>query len=593
VNLALIGNCNYQALIDDCARVQWLCWPRFDSSFVFGGLLDDTRGGEFSIAPRSDSFTSSQSYLPNTNVLRTEFHAPTGSFEVIDFAPRFKQYDRFFKPNMLVRRVRPLTDKPVVRVTCRPTYDYGRLEPTRWRSSNHIQWHVPDANLRLTTDLPLSYIEESRPIVLDDTAYLVLTWGPPLEASLAETCENFLGRTKKYWETWVRHGRLPDRFQEEVVRSALVLKLHQYEDTGAITAATTTSLPEHDGAGRNWDYRFCWLRDACFTLGALRRLGQFEEMEAFVKYLTNIGENMERQGGALQPVYGISGEKTLTEITLDHLAGYRGNQPVRAGNAAYAQRQHDVYGEMLAAISPMFLDLRFNGTPGSRSSDIIHRMLAHVETTLEEPDAGLWEKRDEPRVHAFTLLMHWAGAKSAARIGRHLNDVALSQTAHDLEVRARALIEERCWREDAGFYADATDGDNADASLFMLINTGFLSPDHPHAARHVDELARRLACKDSDHLFYRYLHHDGIGETVSTFTVCGYWYAEALARLGRLEQAEEMFTKLLAHSNHVGLLAEDIDPRTGAQWGNFPQTYSHVGVINTAFAICPDDLAIL
>ncbi len=582
VNLALIGNCSYQALIDDRARVKWLCWPRFDSSFLFGELLDRERGGEFSIAPRDEEFETAQEYLPNTNIIKTHFHSPRGDFEVLDFAPRFRQYGRFFKPTMLVRRIRRKAGRPVIRVTCNPVYDYGRVVPRREAASNHIRWQLPDAQLRLTTNASLSYIHEARPFILEDDVYLVLTWGQPLEAPLVETCDNFYRRTRDYWETWVKHGALPDEFQAEVIRSALVLKLHQFEDTGAITAATTTSLPEHPGSGRNWDYRYCWLRDACFTLGALRRLGQFEEMEKFVSYLTNIAESSD---GRLQPVYGISGESNLEEVTLDHLDGYEGNKPVRAGNAAFRQKQHDVYGEMIAAIAPLFLDLRFRDVAGTRTTELLHHLLSRIDATMMEPDVGPWEKRADSRLHTFSLLMHWTGARAAALVGERHGDRELTDTAEVLARRASDLIDSRCWREQLGFYADAADTNEADGSLLMMVNLGLLGADHPRAESHVLETAKRLAARP--HLLYRYIHNDGIGDTKATFTVCGFWYAEALAKLGRTDQAREVFDALVSHANHVGLLSEDIDPDTGALWGNFPQTYSHVGLINAAFAISP------
>lgn len=582
MKLALIGNCSYQALIDDSGAVVWLCWPRFDSSFVFGPLLDSQRGGQFSVRPAVGAFETMQAYLPNTNILRTVFNSESGSFELLDLAPRFKQYERFYKPTMLVRRIQRLSGDPVVRIHCRPVYDYGRLEPDSFLASNHIEWKVPGAQLRLTTNVPLSYIREAREFLLERDAYVVMTWGAPLEAPLAETCESFLGRTRRYWEGWVKHTSLPGRFQSEVLRSALALKLHQYEDTGAITAATTTSLPEYPGSGRNWDYRYCWLRDAYFTLRAMRRLGHFEEMEAFVAFLKNLAEASPEH---LQPVYGISGERDLHERVLVHLSGYRGERPVRAGNAAFSQLQNDVYGEMIAAIAPIFLDIRFEDQLTRRSDRLVRRLLDRIAATLEMPDAGIWELRDDTRLHTFSLLMHWVGARVAARIGARLGDAELEGRARGIAARSRAVIEERCWRPVLGYYADSVATDNADASLLMMMNLGFLGEGHQRAEQHVQSLSKRLSV--NGHLMQRYRHHDGIGETHATFTVCGFWHAEALARLGRRNEAERVMEELLVYANPVGLLSEDIDPRSGEAWGNFPQTYSHVGLINAAFAISP------
>jgi GH15 family glucan-1,4-alpha-glucosidase len=582
MDLALIGNCSFQALIDTRARVRWLCWPRFDSSFVFGSLLDEERGGAFEIVPATEVLESEQEYLPNTNVLRTRFHCDDGVFDVIDFAPRFIQYERSFKPTMLVRIIRPVEGKPRVAVRCEPVYRYGDLVPRSHIASNHIQWEVPEASLRLTTDVARAYIDESRPFVLEETAYVVLTWGEPLEAPLAETCESFLGRTRRYWEKWVKHCALPTRFQSRVIRSALTLKLHQFEDTGAITAATTTSIPEYPGSGRTWDYRYCWLRDAYFTLMAMRRLNHFEEMEGFVRYLANLAATSDR----LQPVYGISGESELTERIHERLAGYDGEGPVRIGNAAYEQVQNDVYGEMLAAIAPLFLDLRFVGQR-TYGSDLVDDLLSRIEETMELPDAGLWEIRDEPKVHTFSLLMHWFGARVGMHVGQAIHDEALVDKAKALEKRARALLDGECYRAEDGYFADATTTDNADAALLMMINLGFLGKDDPRASSHLQVLAERLRIEGS--LFHRYVHHDGIGDTHATFTVCSFWYAEALARMGRYDEAEKSLAELCELANHVGLFSEDIDPATRGQLGNFPQTYSHVGLINAAFAVSRQD----
>lgn len=578
MDLALIGNCGYQALLDAHGRVVWLCWPRFDSSFVFGSLLDEERGGVFAIQP-AGTYTSSAEYESHSNVLRTTFEAEDGAFELVDFAPRFFEHERSFKPRMLVRRLRVLRGAPRIRIRCVPTADYGQVRPQPTLGSNHMQWTIGRDALRLTTDAPIDYVASERSFILDRDVDCCLTWGSPLEAPLRETCDRFLRRTQQYWERWVKHCVLPSEFQEEVIRSALALKLHQYEDTGAITAAATTSLPEHPGSGRNWDYRFCWIRDSAFTVGALRRLGQFEEMEGFITYLRNIVARCADGDGSVQPVYGLGGEAKLEEQVLTHLSGNDGAGTVRVGNAAYAQVQHDVYGEMLAALAPAYLDSRFRRIPGL---PLVHRLADTLAAVLEAPDVGLWEKRDAPRLHTFTLLLHWVGAKICVEIARAHGDTGLEAQAAGLRDRASTLIE-RAWRPELGYFADAIDSDEPDASLLMMVNLGYLGPDDPRASRHVDGIASAL--RAGPNLLYRYKHDDGLGDTVAAFTVCGFWHAEALARLGRTEDARAVFNGLLGHTNRFGLLSEDVDPKTGALWGNFPQTYSHVGIINTAFAL--------
>ena len=580
LDLGIIGNCQYSALINKSASVVWLCWPRFDSSSVFGSLIDETQGGEFSIQPDRD-FTSTQNYIRNTNILRTVFETAGGSFEVIDFAPRFQNFGRLFHPNMLIRMVRPMSGDPLIKVNCDPRYDYGRSVPKAYWGSNHIQYEGLPDTLRLTTNAPLTYINEQRPFVLSRPLYFVMTWGNPLEAPLKETCENFFEHTKTYWQTWVKHCAIPDRYQDEVIRSALVLKLHQYQDTGAITAATTTSIPEYDGSGRNWDYRYCWLRDAYFTLSAFRHLGQFQEMESFVEYLRNIAENSGTS--RLQPVYRISGDGKITEEILDHLSGYRNNKPVRIGNQAFEHVQNDIYGEMILAISPLFLDRRFNLEDVSPPKLLLEKLLRLIESHMEEKDAGLWEYRNAEDVHTFSLLMHWSGSKTAAEIGKRIGDANLVSLSQKLENQAKKIIDSRCWSKKLGAYTEAAGSEYLDASLFSMINMGFLEKDHPHAESHLRALEKKLKTKGD--LVHRYVHDDDFGAPKTTFTICSFWYAEALARMGRGDEACRVFEGIVKHTNHLGLLSEDIHPETSELWGNYPQTYSHVGLINAAFQL--------
>jgi GH15 family glucan-1,4-alpha-glucosidase len=567
VDLALIGNGRYQALIDSDARVRWLCWPRFDSSFVFGGLLDDARGGSFGVHPASPSSTSEQAYLPRTNVLRTTFHASDGSFEVLDVAPRFDDGGKVVSSNALLRVVRPLSGAPRMRVHCQPSTN-GRGLPAPKHGEAGLSWQLGAVDLVLETDAPLDRVVTGGYFLLDQPFYFLLREGEPIEGTPTQLLE----RTVRHWERWCDAMQLPGVFDEAVTRSALTLALHQYEPTGAITAATTTSIPEYPGSGRTWDYRYCWLRDAYFTLLALERLGHHRPTEQFVEFLGRIAD---ASPDGLQPLFGIGGEQRIEEQVLSRLAGYRGDGPVRIGNAAYQQEQHDVYGEAVGALELL-----------SATSEVplalLSRLLDDIERTIELPDAGLWEIRDQPKLHTFSLLMHWYGATAAARIANAAAAYAVESRAQRLATRARVLIEQRCWRE-PGYYADAATTDHADAALLMMINLGYLLPGDSRAHRHVDHLVAKLSIGDG--LMSRYLHHDGIGETHATFTVCGFWLVEALAKLGRRDEAEARMRKLLSYANHVGLFSEDIDPKSGAQLGNFPQTYSHAGLVNAAFAL--------
>jgi GH15 family glucan-1,4-alpha-glucosidase len=560
--------------------VEWLCWPRPDSSFVFGGLLDRERGGAFTVAPCEPERVE-QEYIRNTNVIRTVFSGRRGSFELIDFAPRFLQYDRPFKPQMLVRILRPLSGDPRVTVRCRPTWDYGRGEVSAWRASNHLEYTGLPAPLRLTTNIPLAYVEEERPFLLDRSHHLVLTYGEPLEAGLEETAERFLERTLAYWRHWVKQTRVPRDYQREVIRSALVLKLHQYEDTGALLAATTTSLPEHPGSGRTWDYRFCWLRDAYFSLNAFERLGHSAEMERFLVFLRNLAED---GAGTLQPAYTITGGSEAEEEILDHLAGFEGDGPVRIGNQAFQHVQNDVYGEMILAVSRLVLDERFHDpvtTP--QTVRLVRELLDQIERRLEEPDAGLWELRGVRRLHTFTLLLHWAGATYAAEIGESEGIPDFARRARNVAERARTVIEERCWDPVAGALTQAAGETQMDAAMLLALHFGFLAADDPRAATHVDAIRSDLALECG--LLRRYRVQDDFGLPEAAFTVCSFWLVEALAILGRHEEAKELFDRLLELHNGLGLYSEDILPASLRQSGNFPQTYSHVGLINAAFRV--------
>ena len=578
--LALIGNCSFNALVSR-GSVEWLCWPRPDSSFVFGPLLDRERGGAFVIESPDPVESLTQAYLENTNVVRTVFSGRRGSFELIDFAPRFLLHDRSFKPLMVVRILRPLSGDPRVRIRCRPTWHYGETVASGWLASNHIQFTGLPAPLRLTTNVPLSYVEEERPFLLEGSKHLVLTFGEPLEAGLEETAERFLERTLDYWRQWVKRTRIPRDYQDEVIRSALVLKLHQYEDTGALLAATTTSLPEHPGSQRTWDYRYCWLRDAYFTLNALERLGHSNEMELFLVYLRNLADG---GAGALQPVYTITGGREADERLLPHLAGFQGDGPVRVGNQAFQHVQNDVYGEMILAVSRLVLDRRFYGLESTpQTMRLVRDLLDQIDRRLEEPDAGLWELRGVRRLHAFTLLTHWAGATQTVEIGETMGLADLTEKARGVAARARALLEERCWSAERGVFTQAAGEPQLDAAMLLALHFGFLTADDPRAATHVDAIRNELRADGG--LLQRYTVADDFGSPQAAFTVCTFWLVEALAILGRHDEACELFEKLLALDNGLGLFSEDILPATLAQSGNFPQTYSHVGLINAAFRL--------
>ena len=579
--LGVIGNCSYLSLIDEKACIQWLCLPKFDSSFIFGNLLDTNLGGEFSILPANHQYQTKQYYFENTNILCTEFHLSNDtSYRVIDFAPRFMQNYRYYKPSMLIRKIEPLKGIVSLKITCQPVYDYGKTKLSKVKGSNHIHYFGAPEELRLTTNASLSYIENNQEFVLSEPKYLALTYGLPLEAPLEYTCENFLTRTKQYWRQWATTTNLSSFHQEKVIRSALLLKILQYEDTGAIIAAPTTSLPESPGSTRNWDYRYCWLRDAYYIINAFNNIGHFEEMTKYFHYIENIiyKEDFNR----IQPLYAIDTASKITERELEHLEGYKSNKPVRIGNQAHEHIQNDVYGQILLTLLPLYIDRRFISSDRIRSINIIEFALAKIEETMVEKDAGIWEFRNRRQIHCYTLLFHWAGSSAAYKIATFLNNKKLQSKALKLKSLSASYIEQ-CKLPNKNVYAQAINSPHLDASTLQLITMNYLDPKSAIAKEHLQSVEQEL--KSQDGLFYRYKHQDDFGKPDTTFLICAYWYIEALACTNRIQEAIQYFEQLNQYTNHLSLHSEDIEVKTKSQWGNFPQAYSHVGLINAAYRI--------
>ncbi len=436
--------------------------------------------------------------------------------------------------------------------------------------------------MRLTTNVPLTYVEDERPFLLEHDRHLVLTWGEPLEAGLEETAERFLERTLDYWRRWVKGTRVPRDYQREVVRSALALKLHQYEDTGALLAATTTSLPEHPGSGRTWDYRFCWLRDAYFTLNALERLGHSEEMEHFLEYLRNLCRGARRRAPARVPDQrrlGGDGARARTTSPATTATGRCGSETRRSSTSRTTST-----ARWCSRVSRLFLDARFVGeVPQHTAVEMVQGLVDQMDARLEEPDAGLWEFRGKTRLHSFSVLMHWAGSRRAVEVAEALEAPELAAHAKSVEERARELLETRCWNEEVGALTQVAGEPQLDAAMLLAIHLGYFEPDDPRASRHVDAIRASLSVDGG--LLRRYTVQDDFGHMEAAFTVCTFWLVEALALIGRTDEARELFDRLLSLDNGLGLYSEDILPDTLEQTGNFPQTYSHVGLINAAFRL--------
>jgi len=414
-DLGLVGNCQFSALIENTGAVVWCCLPRFDSEPVFSSLLDERDGGRFLVGA-ADGSRGSQSYLDNSNVLETVFRTADGTFRVLDFAPRFQQHERMFRPTQLFRIAEPPDGAPRIRVACEPRLGWSKAPPPVIQGSNHLQFDGFASPLRLTTDIPPSCLG-GQPFALTERRHLALTWGAPIEEPLPDLSERFLHGTTQYWRRWVKHCNIPPMFQQEVIRSALTLKLHCFDDTGAIIAAMTTSIPEAAGSGRTWDYRYCWLRDAYYALEAFWLLGHFEERENFTVFLLNVaGDHPDL---ALAPLYRVDGGRDLDEHILEHWPGFNGDGPVRIGNAA-AQTQHDIFGEMVLALAPVFFDDRFSAERTPAALALLERLARKAIALAGTPDAGIWEHRTHAQPRTFSSLMSWAAAdRMAALAARH------------------------------------------------------------------------------------------------------------------------------------------------------------------------------
>ncbi len=583
LNLGLIGNCSYGALIDERAEVTWCCMPRFDSDAVFCSLLrgeEEPESGFWRIE-LLDLARTEQRYIENTAILVTTLYDQHGgAVEITDFAPRFKHYERTFRPVMLIRRLRPLAGSPRIRVRLRPSFDYGAATPLVTHGSNHIRYVGPDQVLRLTTDASITYLRDEVPFFLEEELTMVLGPDETLNQSVPELGRRYLEETENYWRDWVRFLAVPFEWQDAVIRAAITLKLNAYEDTGAIIAAMTTSIPEAPDSTRNWDYRYCWFRDAYFVVNALNRLGATKTMEDYLSYIINLAANAGE--GELHPVYRINGRCDLEESTLPQLSGYRGMGPVRLGNQAYLQKQNDIYGAVVLAAAHVFFDLRIRGTGDVTLFRRLEALGERAVRLYNTPDAGIWEFRGTERIHTFSVLMCWAACKVLARIADRLElPERTSYWARHAIAIAKA-IHEQAWDEQRQAYMASFGGKDLDASLLLMVELGFLRPDDARFQGTVAAIEKQL--KRGDFLF-RYIQEDDFGRPENAFTTCTFWYIDALAAMGRREEARELFQVLLDARNPLGLLSEDVDPNTRELWGNFPQTYCMVGLIHSAMRL--------
>ena len=583
LDLAPVGNCGIASLIDRQGRHVWSCAPRYDSDPVFSALLSgrdpgDLETGGLWAVDMAGMVEARQEYLRNTPILRTELTDNRGcSLEIIDFAPRYRRSGRIYRPTALIRLIRPLKGAPLITLRLRPMSDWGAQRAERTWGSNHIRYLCKDLTLRLTTNCPVSHILTERTFRLEEPLSLFLGPDEPFDGDLAATLQRMQDETCRYWREWVRTLSLPVEWQEAVIRAAITLKLCAYEETGAIIAAFTTSIPEHADSGRNWDYRYCWVRDAYYVVQALNRLGAVDILENFLSFLRNLADLA--PGGRVQPVYGVGLEPVLTERIIETLPGYRGMGPVRAGNQAHEHDQHDVYGQIVLSSVQAFFDQRLLRPSGLDDFRSLEKIGDRAYALSDQPDAGLWEFRTRSAVHVYSSMMCWAACDRLAYAAEALGLSDRKALWSDRAAEIRGLIESRAYNSRLGRYAASFDGEELDASLLQMADLRFLTADDPRYQATFAAIEEEL--RRGPYLL-RYAVPDDFGAPQTAFNFCTFWFIEALYLAGRADEAHELFDQMLSRRTHAGLFSEDISFADGELWGNYPQTYSLVGLINCA-----------
>lgn len=588
LNLAVIGNCSFAALVNQKGCILWACMPNFDDDPVFCALIDgdadeqndDDKQGfwDFEI---ENLKSCEQAYIANTAILETILTDHDGtSLKITDFMPRYAHYGRYFKPSKICRIVEPISGSPRVKIRLRPRFHYGETAPEITRGSNHIRYVSTQLTLRLSTNAPITYVLDETTFHMDRRYTFFLGPDEAFVQDIDQSGTRFLQQTEEYWRGFVRALALPFEWQDALIRAAITLKLCTFEETGAVLAALTSSIPEAPNSARNWDYRYCWMRDSLFVINALNRLGTTETMEDYIHYIMNAA--MLSPAKNIQPLYGISLEHDITEWESTTLKGYRGMGPVRFGNKAYIQQQNDVWGSVILAITQFFFDQRLSQ---KGTVDDFRRLETFGEKAVEhwdKPDAGIWEFRTFGRVHTFSAVMCWAAADRLALIADHLGLSDRAVYWREQADHMHGAIMDRAWNEELQSFVEPFDGTDVDASLLLLTEVKFIEATDPKFVSTVRRIEKTLM---QDRLLYRYTSEDDFGKAEVAFTVCTFWYIDALAKMGETEKARDHFEWLLSKRNHVGLLSEDMDFKTHELWGNFPQTYSMVGLINSAMLL--------
>ena len=580
-----IGNCQVSGLIDTRGALVWGCVPRVDGDPAFCALMRGDAGQDAGTwrFELENQISVSQRYLRNTPILVTRLEdASGGAVDVFDFCPRFERDGRTYRPVAYARVVRPVAGSPRIRVILTPMSGYGAQLAPITHGSNHIRYLVERNTLRLTTDAPVGYVLDERFFRVEKALHFFLGPDEPFSGNVEHDLETMLQLTGNYWRLWVRGLATPLEWQDAVIRAAITLKLCQHEETGAIVAALTTSIPEAPHSQRNWDYRYCWIRDAYYTVQALNHLGALDVLEKYLSYLRNIVDDAE--GGAIQPLYAVSGAREIIEWEAADLAGYRGMGPVRVGNAAYYQVQNDCYGQIVLPSVQAFVDQRLLRIANLDDFASLEKVGEMAWKTHDQPDAGLWELRTRTAVHTYSSVMSWAACDRLANAAERLGLAERAERWRDRARTVRQHIDENAWyavegHDAGGHYAASFGGDQLDASLLQMVELRYVHAADPRFQATLKAVQKAL--RRGEHML-RYDNEDDFGLPETAFNICTFWLIEALHRSGEDDEARRLFQAMLEHRTQSGLLSEDMDFETSELWGNFPQTYSLVGIINCA-----------
>ena len=580
LNYGIVGNCKSSALIFEDSSINWCCLPQFDSSSVFGKILDNEIGGSFKINC-DESFSIKQTYYKNTAILVTNFKNDNEEFELIDYMPRFKNDNGTFYSSPEIHRILlPIKGNPKIKVNYDPKLEYSSGKTKKHIKKNFIVSIVEDKNyetLFLYTNVNKKDILEQNEITLDKKIFFCVSYNEKINIPSFESIYFEFEKTKVYWLNWTNKNPYFKNYGDQINRSAITLKLLTFEKTGAVLAAATTSIPETIGEVRNWDYRFCWIRDASMVIKIITKLGHVNIVNNFIDFIVNLIPNKNEK---LQIMYGINGEKILTERKLDHLSGFMDSKPVRVGNAAYFQKQNDIYGILMDASHFQILKFQDHNYKHEQLWSIVKSIVWSVNKNWKNADKGIWEFRNKDMHFTFSKLLCWVAVDRAIKISELIQRGEKAKKWESLRDEIHDDIIKNAWSENKQAFTQSYGSHDLDSSVLLMESYGFIEASDSKFIKTVKSIEKELMFEG---LLFRYKNKDDFGEPKSSFTVCTFWFIDSLYKIGEKKKAKKMFDELLSYSNHLGLFSEDIDFKSKELLGNFPQAYSHLALIETAF----------